>query len=51
MVVGVALEGAVLIREERLEVIRQAWLNFLLNVPATKGIVVLSSRGMRVREP
>ena len=51
MVVGVALEGAVLIREERLEVIQQVWSDFLPNMPDVRGIVVLTARGMRVREP
>ncbi len=51
MVVGVPLVGAVLIREERLEVIRQVWLTFLLNMPTFRGIAVLTAKGVRVREP
>ena len=51
MVVGVSLAGAVLIREEKLETIRQAWSDFLPDMPNVRGIVVLTAKGMRVREP
>ena len=51
MVVGVPLEGAVLIREERLEVIQQVWSDFLLDKPTFRGIAVLTAKGVRIREP
>ena len=51
MVVGAPLEGAVLIREERLEIIQQVWSDFLPSMPNVRGIVVLTAKGVRVREP
>ena len=47
---GSPLGGVVLIREQRMADIRQAWQNFLEKPRAPRGIVVLTKQSIRFRE-
>lgn len=46
---GAALEGVVLIREERVSEMRSAWAGYLSQDVGPAGVVVLSGGAMRVR--
>lgn len=48
---GESLSGVILIREQNLNVMNTAWLNFLNQPINCQGIVVLSETRIRVRNP
>ena len=50
MVAGSSLGGVILIREQRMADLLGAWLNFLENPRAPRGIAVVTTRGIRFRE-
>jgi hypothetical protein len=49
MITGYPLAGAVLIREERMYAIREAWQRYLALKPPSKSLVVVTSKGARIR--
>jgi predicted nuclease of predicted toxin-antitoxin system len=52
MTMGEAIAGVVLIREEKMQQIRQAWSRFLKSESSPKqSLVVLEAHRMRIRQP
>ena len=50
IVKGESFSGSILIREQRLTAIKNAWLNFLNHPSIPKGIIVLSETRIRIRD-
>jgi predicted nuclease of predicted toxin-antitoxin system len=51
MASGEQLPGVVLIREQRLELLRKAWMRFLADPVEPKGLAVVTENSVRRRRP